>query len=746
MSSDLFLYERYIEGLSAGTSFQKGSPPRGGSPFSDDMIVIDRDGNFTCQRSGLQGSPEEFLRKLYPYLTDEGLKRAVQVEISDEFDLNKARVESELKHFRSECSKTDDFEIECGIDPENVLQEPLWLDDSIRQLNYVQMSPLGYPVCRITWRPNERKEEITGALRVEISGDPKRIWFVEDCLQAVLFQQLIQEPVFLRPNEQALKWNDYERLVSGRDVVCIQGDDVGDFTYTSYPFINLIASHTKSLISLRTMPLTAGRSFVRWLNPETCKQLLREVEKSRVKTLRTYDRAMYHSYIESESNQPLHFPQDCQMHMYWYGTKEGLLVHSNPINILESKEAQKKKCLKVVADRNSAIQQEGLRLTKAEFLNIRSSQNQLKPRRTYEQLKALIDRHIYFSDHSLSGLVALYVIGGYLYKLFPAYGYLRLNGEAGTGKTTLLNIIAECGFNGTLQSQITKAGLAETVHNLSCTICLDEVEKRSIAAADEYVQLLKAGYKSDGSYSKMSGKNMIQLNVYSPKAIASIDPLGDEALDSRTLTIKTVLKPPKVELQEWDIDIGHRSNEVITVRRGCYAFGLFHHQVVEKLYRKLPKSIRLPSGMVLENRRRQIVAPLLAIAQLIDTNEKPVAESCLLNALDAIWNPDHDQKQARYKLLHDSLSQWSKDEAFTAYREKDGLLYIVNDCWEGTPVAMKLGGKKNTLKWFDSLPGVKKGPVYLGSELETKSCTGFPLDLKVHKRTVREIFSRKLGS
>src|SRR5690625_6474201 len=97
----------------------------------------------------------------------------------------------------------------------------------------------------------------------------------------------------------------------------------------------------------------------------------------------------------------------------------------------------------------------------------------------------------------------------------------------------------------------------------------------------------------------MSGKNMIQLNVYSPKAIASIDPLGDEALDSRTLTIKTVLKPPKVELQEWDIDIGHRSNEVITVRRGCYAFGLFLRTVDEKMYRNLPKIIKRPSDMVL---------------------------------------------------------------------------------------------------------------------------------------------------
>jgi len=432
--------------------------------------------------------------------------------------------------------------------------------------------------------------------------------------------------------------------------------------------------------------------------------------------------------------------------MFWYGCVEGTLVHSIPVNRMRSQQILEKKNLSVDDDDMNQMQTEGIRLNNSELMNILSSQSQLTPKRVFLHLKSLIERHVFLPNEHLSSLVALWIIGGYVFKLFQAYGYLRLNGLQDTGKTTLLSIIAECGFNGVLQSQITKASLAETVHYLSATICLDEAEEKSMSAKDEYVQLLKGGYRYDGSYSKMSGKRMRRLNTYSPKAIASIDPLGDEALDSRTITINTLAKPSKITLQKWDLSLGNTKTEVTLARRGGYMFGLYHHKAIERLYRRVPSHISLPSGMRLENRKHQIVAPLIAVAQLIDINGSSEAEESLLKALDSIWNSEYVKSQKSMALLYEQLCQWNKDPSFIEYRVENDMFYLDNILFENTSIAKHLGGQPKVLAWLNTVPDIVKGEIYLKYKKINRSCSVFPLDLKVHKKTVREIFSSKIGS
>lgn len=742
--SVILFYSRHVD-LSTETALNKGFPLRGKTPFAKKGdIIIEENGDFHCETTGLKGSRQDFLQALYPYLTEEGVKKAIKIESKDEPELDKERLTSDLSHFNSKKRESEEFEYICHVRPAAVKDESLWLDEEAN-LHYAQQSKTGHPICRYSWKPGARNELLLGVPRISLPEKAKRIWFVEDYLQAVVLRQYVDNPVFLRPCEESLKWNDYGKLVAGKEVVCIQGDDEGEYRYTSYPLINAVSSQAMKWTNVHYSPLTGGVSLTKWLasKKDNIHKLNQEIDQESGRANQAVTKQMYNSFIRTDLNQSLHFPQDTGGGMFWYGTVEGNVVHSTPVNRMEPDEVLDKKNLAVDAGELNQIQAEGIRLTNSELMNILSSHGQLTPKRVYHHLRKLIERHIYFSNEYVSSLVALWIMGGYVYKLFPAYGYLRLNGLAGTGKTTLLNIIAACGFNGAIESQITKAGLAETVHYLSCTLCLDEAEKKSLSAKDDYVQLLKAGYKSDGSYSKMSGKNINRLNVYSPKAIASIDPLGDEALDSRTLTIKTVLKPRHVNLEEWDTHVGDTSSEVTLARRGCYTLGLWHHKGIGRLYRKIPTGIRLPSGMMLDNRKRQIVAPLVAIAQLIDINGSSDAEDSLLKALDAIWNPDYKEVQKSMTLLFEQLCQWSQDPSFTAYNNKDGMLFIHNELWEDTPLAKHLGGKSKTLKWFGTITGIKKGPEHIPGFENSKSCTGFPLDLNVHKKTVREIFSSK---
>jgi len=745
--SVILLYSRYVD-LSVETALNKGFPLRGKTPLANKGdIRIEENGDSRCETTGLKGSMQDFLGHLYPDLTDEGIKKAIEIESKDEPELDKERFESDLSHFHSEKSEREEFENMCHVHRADVKGESLWFEGDANQLHYVQTSKAGHPICRYSWKPGSRNELLLGVPRIDLPEKVDRLWFVEDYLQAVILRQYVDDPVLLRPSEEALQWNDYESLVAGSEVICIQGDDEGEYGYTSYPLINAVSSNAKKWTNVYYSPLTGGLPFSKWLtcNENNIKNLFDEVKGSSGRVEQAVTKQMYNSFIRNELNQSLHFPQDTGGGMFWYGSVEGNAVHSTPVNRMKSDEVLEKKNLAVDAGELNQIQAEGIRLTDSELMNILSSHGQLTPKRVYRHLKKLIERHIYFSNEYLSSLVALWIMGGYVYKLFPAYGYLRLNGLAGTGKSTLLKIIAACGFNGTTLPQITKAGLAETIHYLCCTLCLDEAERKSLSAKDDYVQMLKAGYSSDGSYTKMSGKNVRRLNVYSPKAIASIDPLGDEALDSRTLTIKTALKPRNINLEEWDTHVGDTSCEVSLARRGCYTLGLWHHKAIGRLYRKIPAGISLPSGMMLDNRKRQIVAPLLAIAQLIDINASSDAEDSLLKALDAIWNPDYKEVQKSMEFLFELLHQWGQDPSFTAYNVKVDRLFIPNGKWEGTPLEGHLGGKAKTLKWFDTLLGVKKGTEHIPNYENSQSSTGFPLDLKVHKKTVREIFSSKIG-
>jgi hypothetical protein len=744
--SILLLYSRYVP-FDVETALKKGFPLRGETPFDvKGDISVKENGDFHCEVTGLKGSKEDFLKKPFPHLTQAGIEKAVEFESKDEPELNNERFESELTHFQSKKGESDEFENMCGIAPSEVEGAALWYNAKSNQLHYAQQSVTGHPICRFSWKPGTRNELIFGVPRVSVPENGKQLWFVEDHLQAVILRKHVDDPVLVRPCEAALQWNDYEKVVAGREVICLQGDDVGEYEYTSYPLINAVSPKAKTWTNVYYPPLTSGVPFVRWLTSSEINvaKLFEEIKQSSGKATQAITKQVYNSFIGNDLHKRLHFPQDTGGGMLWYGTVEGNLVHSVPVNKMDPDEVLNKKNLVVDAGELNQIQMDGIRLNDSEVMNIHTSHGQLKPKRVFNQLKGLIDRHVYFSNKHLSSLVALWIIGGYVYKLFPAYSYLRLNGLNDTGKTTLLKIISDCGFNGTIQSQITKAGLAETVHYLSCTLCLDEAEEKSVSSKDEYVQLLKAGYRSDGSYSKVSGKNVRSLSVYCPKAIASIDPLGDEALDSRTLTINTFAKPQGISLMNWDMNVGDTAKEVTLIRRGCYTFGLWHHKAIERLYRKIPSSIQLPSGMILENRKRQIVAPLLAVAQLIDTNGLSDAEDSLLKALDTIWNPDYKEVEKSTELLFEQLSEWGQEPSFTAYDVKVDMLYMPNELWNGTPLEKDLGGKNKTLEWFNSLQGVSKEAVHIPGT-GTKSCTGFPMDLNVHKKTVREIFSSKKG-
>ncbi|WP_409029400.1 hypothetical protein [Gracilimonas sediminicola] len=733
--SNFFFYRRYINGLSAEDNLNNNFPLVGDSPFGDGRIEIEQDGDFRCKVTNKEGNKEDFLRLIYPLLTQEGIERAIHFEAKDLDELSLEQYQSKKAVVNTSVYKTE-FQYICGITPDNI--DGLWLNSISENLFTYEFSATGHPICRYQWKHGERKDTIIGTPRIH-KTDCECIWFTENYLEAKKLRTLIDDPVFVRPNNDALQWNDYRSLVKGKKVICLVGDEAGCWEDSIFPLLKQIRSSASQIATVYIPPLFGGDSLLKHLNIESIKTIQDTANNLVGSPTLFMDEDTYNEFASQRKHNQIYFPQDLNNNLFWYGLSDGNLVHSHPINI-HTKEKLKNK----FSINTHVYPSPDIRLSKNEVLNILSSIKQLTPFNTFSQIKDLINRHVYFEYDQLSTLCALWVLGTYSYQLFQEFPYLHLIGIKGSGKTTLIEIICECSFNGILESQTSKANLIKKIHEIGGTVCLDEFEKNSIGTEDQYIQMLKSGYRRGGNYSRMAGKKQEStLNVYSPKALAGESEIGNNALKSRVLQIKTTEKPIGVSLNLWDMQSAEIKKTTEVIRRGGYALGLNHFRSIKRNYNRIPPDIQLPSGKIIGSRKRQLVAPLLSIARLLDTGQDSTSvEGELLTAVEISWNEQFAIHNKAEKLLYELLEKWNKDSSFKGYKVSSSFLWIHNDEWYDTELEQYLGSKDAVLKWFNNLNGVKKGSTYF-SYGGGGGCTVFPLNLKIKNTAIGEIFSRK---
>jgi len=272
---------------------------------------------------------------------------------------------------------------------------------------------------------------------------------------------------------------------------------------------------------------------------------------------------------------------------------------------------------------------------------------------------------------------------------------------------------------------------------------LDEFERNTGGQGGAHVQLLNAGYRRSGQYLKQRGKNTSPMGIYSPKIYASIDSINASALDSRTLTIAMSRKPKHHPLKGWNKDnpeITRRLNEIVL---GGYAIGLYYHDKVEYLLQQLPRQIQLGNGIPVDTRQRELIAPLVVLAQLIDLdssgNSLPV-ERQLKRVLQAMLYPDHHVEVARIKQFTNQLREWREQPNLIHWTIKDEKVWIPTGSWDNTSFANQFnGGRRELINWCRGLSDcVERTSVHIPSLNDTVSCIGFPEDLILNEKPVIE--------
>ena len=174
------------------------------------------------------------------------------------------------------------------------------------------------------------------------------------------------------------------------------------------------------------------------------------------------------------------------------------------------------------------------------------------PSEVFRQIVDVVDRFIDFDrsiadQRTMSEMIACYIIATWFLEAFTVIGFIWPNGERGSGKTQLLNLIAELSYLGQL---ILAGGSYATLRDLAdygATLCFDDAENLSDARRTDPDKraLLLAGNRRGAMVTvkepSPDGRKWQTryVNAFCPRAFSAIR-LPDEVLSSRTIIVPLV--------------------------------------------------------------------------------------------------------------------------------------------------------------------------------------------------------------
>lgn len=710
------------------------------SPFGDGVLTISPDGIFSCSVTGKSGNPVDFIKEIYSSVTEQGAKliakednRLQHRQLCQAYDL--------IEAFRQDEELLKIAAFKQGLSPKEMKQMPIFMDKrGFKYYCVTNRSCNGTPLAIATYSSDRPLRNALGIIRPpEINS--KRVWLTENPVIANLIEDYFGDTAFCWPKQRELEIFNYKEMFEGKEVIALHGELTYTYDESFYPFFEMIRRTAGSFADVRYEALCQGEHFAKWIAEKANQELL--LMQAQVSTnLQPITKAHYEKYIRMDDTIDVQYGQASARGYFFYGTGEDAIAQSYPLSLDSVQQTEANYRLRFIRPTRF---HDNIKLNPDRVISIGQSITQFTPRNTFDMTRGLISDHIYFEHKEMETLLSLWIMGTYVFSLFNAYPYLHINAAKGSGKTTLLELIEKCSFNGIMASRITPANLIQTISDTQCTLCLDEFEKNTGGQGDSHTQILNAGYKKGGSYRRQRGSNTDSMNLYSPKVYASIDPIKAGALASRTLRIEMTRKPKHTPIQGWDAKEGRTQKRINEIMSGGYATGLYHHDMIEYLLARQPRQITLPCGIAVDGRERELIAPLVIMAQLVDINNEGgevSVESELYQALESILFPDKEEELQRIKILTNQLREWGENPDQLVFTIKGEICWISNKMWDSTRLMTHFEGNRNELlNWLKSLnDGVLREATHIAGH-GTESCTGFPLDLTLNSKEFRDWIS-----
>jgi len=172
-----------------------------------------------------------------------------------------------------------------------------------------------------------------------------------------------------------------------------------------------------------------------------------------------------------------------------------------------------------------------------------------------KRIAEYLRRFIVFTDANCAEIIALWVLGSYLYPVFQTYPYIWITSkEPGSGKTVLGQIVANLAFNGEFMVSPNETHLfrlAESTRGVQVwdeTEAAEEMERRRFNAMKA---VLLSGYRNGGAVPRQVGRNYERsekFHVFCPRVFIGLSKLPDTVVQ-RTITVQMTKRSADQEIE-----------------------------------------------------------------------------------------------------------------------------------------------------------------------------------------------------
>lgn len=301
----------------------------------------------------------------------------------------------------------------------------------------------------------------------------------------------------------------------------------------------------------------------------------------------------------------------------------------------------------------------------------------------FKKIKGIFDKYIDFGEiKGGSTVCAVYCILTYLFVMFDAIPYLKIEGITNSGKSKLGEIFLHLAFNATMGVDQTPSVVYRTIEAERSTLIVDEIEgldkNRQTDRMLELFPIFNSGYKPTGSVMRTEGNSLsrkrVSYSTYSPKIFCAIDPLL-ETIKNRSYIIMLVRT---LDEKRSNLSISSKDPAWQEIRDNLYILAMEYFEEI----REVSDSMEITNDLKLIGRDYEKAKPILAIARFL-TKYSQGDQSVLQEVKDFIeQQKSEDQehamgsKEAQVILEIEALINESKQSMLDSGKSDNDMVQI----------------------------------------------------------------------